>query len=89
MQSEAASAAATFAAGGALTGLLHASGLLHDALIAQQSAALVREVFAAKAAHHLLNVRSPLPCRLFCLSWFRACVMGFNPKWSKPQTLNG
>ena len=33
-----------------IQGILHASGVLHDALIRQQSPALVREVYAAKVA---------------------------------------
>ncbi|BDA51455.1 probable oleandomycin polyketide synthase, modules 5 and 6 [Coccomyxa sp. Obi] len=55
MEAEVAEAAARFGAGGCIAGVLHASGVLHDALIGQQSAALVREVYAAKAAHHLLQ----------------------------------
>ena len=51
------------AAGGMrqVTGVLHASGTLHDALIAQQSPALVREVYAPKVAggKELMRVRSP------------------------------
>ena len=52
-----ADAASRFGAGGRIAGVLHASGVLHDTLIDRQSAALVREVYAAKAAHHLLDVR--------------------------------
>lgn len=33
-----------------IQGILHASGVLHDALIRQQSPALVREVYAPKVA---------------------------------------
>lgn len=61
LQCEMAESAASFAAGGRITGVLHASGVLHDAIISQQSAALVREVYAAKAAHHLLDVRPSSP----------------------------
>ena len=41
-----------------IQGILHASGVLHDALIRQQSPALVREVYAAKVAgcHALVMV---------------------------------
>ncbi|CAL8465604.1 g5140 [Coccomyxa elongata] len=56
MEAEVADAASRFGAGGRIAGVLHASGALHDALVVQQSAALVREVYAAKAAHHLLHV---------------------------------
>ena len=35
---------------GQVDGILHASGVLHDALIKQQSSALVREVYAPKVA---------------------------------------
>ncbi len=35
---------------GQLGGILHASGILHDALIGQQTPALVREVYAPKVA---------------------------------------
>ena len=62
-ESEVADSAASFGAGGRIAGVLHASGVLHDAIISQQSAALVREVYAAKSAHHLLNVRC-VPCIL-------------------------
>lgn len=39
-------------------GILHTSGILHDALIGSQTPALVREVYAPKAAggHALLAV---------------------------------
>ena len=60
---EVADSAASFGAGGRIAGVLHASGVLHDAIISQQSAALVREVYAAKSTHHLLNVRC-IPCIL-------------------------
>lgn len=57
MEAEVADAASRFGAGGRIAGALHASGVLHDALVGQQSAALVREIYAAKAAHHLPHVR--------------------------------
>jgi hypothetical protein len=65
LQCEMAESAASFAAGGRITGVLHASGVLHDAIISQQSAALVREVYAAKAAHHLIDVRRSSPATPF------------------------
>lgn len=41
-----------------ISGILHASGILHDALVGQQSAQLLREVYAPKGAGalHLLRV---------------------------------
>jgi hypothetical protein len=42
-------AAASFGKGGPVTGVLHASGVLCDAVMRQQSAAHVRDVYAPKA----------------------------------------
>ncbi len=47
-----------------IQGLLHASGILHDAVIGQQSADLVRKVYAPKSmgAMHLLKVSDKHIC---------------------------
>ena len=48
---------------GQVEGILHASGILHDALIKQQSSALVREVYAPKVTgcQLLMQVSSMFP----------------------------
>ena len=47
--SEVAHAAASLGRHGPITGVLHASGVLRDAVLAQQSAGHVRDVYAPKA----------------------------------------
>lgn len=47
--SEVEHAAACFGEGGPVTGVLHAGGVLRDAVMAQQTAAHVRDVYAPKA----------------------------------------
>ena len=54
---------------GQLRGILHASGILHDALIGQQTPALVREVYAPKVAggQALMRVGALcMPCKHLC-----------------------
>ena len=50
MQEEVAACMEAAGSRGRLGGILHVSGILHDALIGQQSPALVREVYAPKVA---------------------------------------